>query len=65
MGVEVSYKPGTLGRLFFTLVNCGKGVVCQDRAFWGLDGESAGGNGRAVTLVLAGGVWFCGCLWCM
>ena len=28
----------------------------------GLDGESAGGNGRAVTLGLPGSV-LCGCVW--
>ena len=32
---------------FFTRLHRGKGAVCQDRAFLGLDGESAGGNGKS------------------
>ena len=36
--------------LFFTTVSVGKGAVCQDRAYFGLDGESAGGKGQQVTL---------------
>ncbi len=31
--------------LIFTTVSVGKGAVCQDRAYFGLDGESAGGKG--------------------
>jgi hypothetical protein len=36
--------------LIFTTVSVGKGAVCQDRAYFGLDGESAGGKGQQVTL---------------
>ena len=35
--------------LFFTTSNVGKGAVCRDRAYFGLDGESAGGKGREGT----------------
>ena len=43
-----------IGMHFFTTVQVGKGVVCQDRAYLGLDGESAGGNGYEETLRFPG-----------
>ena len=33
-----------IGMLFFTTLNVGKEVVCKFAGFFGLDGESAGGN---------------------
>ena len=36
--------------LFFTVFDTGKGAVCKFAGNFGLDGESAGGNGTEVTL---------------
>ena len=35
---------------FFTVLDTGKGAVCKFAGIFGLDGESAGGNGTEVTL---------------
>ena len=43
---------------FFTTVKVGKGAVCQDRAYFGLDGESAGGNGtRGNPIIWVSSFW--------
>ena len=46
---EVLCMPRTSG-CFFTVFDTGKGAVCKFAGNFGLDGESAGGNGTEVTL---------------
>ena len=47
---EVSYMPGTSGCFFLRHIKRKGGSVPRP-CVWGQDGESAGGNGKEVTLV--------------